>query len=159
MGRPAILIAGDCLEATDILASIAKDVVVHTLPDDATRESFFRDCASTYVDVKAIYRTNTSAAKIGTFDAELIEHLPPSVRCIAHVGAGYDQVDVHAALARNITVTHTPGAVDDATATTGMYLILSAFRLFSAAEMNARQGTLPFLSSCSTFCSRSNRQL
>lgn len=30
----------------------------------------------------------------GRFDAELIAHLPSSVKFISHNGAGYDQIDV-----------------------------------------------------------------
>lgn len=37
-------------------------------------------------------------------------------------------------------MTHTPSAVDDATATTTTYLILSAFRQFARAEIACRAG-------------------
>ena len=40
-----------------------------------------------------------------------------------------------------ITVSHTPGAVDEATATTALYLILSTLRHFSTAERSLRAGT------------------
>jgi glyoxylate reductase len=56
------------------------------------------------------------------------------------VGAGYDDVDVNEAKRRGIHVSHTPGAVDEATATTAIYLILGAMRQFSKAEASARQG-------------------
>ena len=39
-----------------------------------------------------------------------------------------------------IKVSNTPGAVDDATATTALYLILSTLRQFSKAEHNLRKG-------------------
>lgn len=39
-----------------------------------------------------------------------------------------------------IIVSNTPGAVDDATATTALYLMLSALRQFSKAERNLRSG-------------------
>jgi glyoxylate reductase len=39
-----------------------------------------------------------------------------------------------------IGVSNTPGAVDDATATTALYLLLSVLRNFSAAERNVRSG-------------------
>jgi lactate dehydrogenase-like 2-hydroxyacid dehydrogenase len=52
-----------------------------------------------------IYRDNESSEKIGTFDEELINGLPSSVKWIAHNGASYDPVDVHAYKARgNVTV-------------------------------------------------------
>ena len=49
-------------------------------------------------------------------------------------------VDVGACSAKDILVSHTPGAVDDATATTGIYLTLSALRQFHRAEKNVRAG-------------------
>jgi lactate dehydrogenase-like 2-hydroxyacid dehydrogenase len=49
-------------------------------------------------------------------------------------------VDVAAATSRGIQVSHTPGAVDDATATVGAFLTISCLRNFSFAEKNGRQG-------------------
>lgn len=43
-------------------------------------------------------------------------------------------------LRKGIVVSNTPGAVDDATATTGLYLIVSALRQFARAEQNVRAG-------------------
>lgn len=40
-----------------------------------------------------------------------------------------------------IKVSNTPGAVDDATATTALYLIISMLRQFSKAERNLRKGS------------------
>lgn len=40
-----------------------------------------------------------------------------------------------------ITVSNTPGAVDDGTATTALYLIISALRQFSRAEKNLHAGS------------------
>lgn len=79
-------------------------------------------------------------ALIGVFDADLINHLPSTVKLIAHNGAGYDQIDIAAATARGISVTHTPKAVDSATATVGVFLTLSALRQFWKAEVNLREG-------------------
>lgn len=53
-----------------------------------------------YEGTVGIYRENDSAEKIGKFDKELIDGLPSSVKWIAHNGAGYDPVDVHACIAR-----------------------------------------------------------
>lgn len=47
-------------------------------------------------DIVGIYRHNSSSAKIGLFDAELIGKLPTSLKWIAHNGAGYDQIDIDA---------------------------------------------------------------
>jgi hypothetical protein len=53
-----------------------------------------------YSNVVGIYRENSSAEKIGAFNKELIYGLSPSVKWIAHNGAGYDPVDVHACISR-----------------------------------------------------------
>lgn len=55
-----------------------------------------------YADVVGIYRENGSAERIGVFDKELIDGLSSSVKWIAHNGAGYDPVDVHACIARGL---------------------------------------------------------
>jgi len=83
---------------------------------------------------------NNATDAIGFFDKELIDHLPASVKLIAHNGAGYDQIDVAAATARGIEVSHTPKAVDSATATVGAFLAISALRQFYRAEVNVREG-------------------
>lgn len=49
-------------------------------------------------------------------------------------------VDVAACTARGIQVSHTPKAVDHATATVGSFLTLSALRQFWRAETNVRAG-------------------
>jgi glyoxylate reductase len=104
-----------------------------------------------------IYRENDSSKTLGVFDKELIEGLPESIKWIAHNGAGYDPVDVHACIAKGYSFTpitnrlltiltgiylsNTPGAVDDATATTALYLILSTLRQYAAAERSLRANT------------------
>ncbi|CCM04652.1 uncharacterized protein FIBRA_06836 [Fibroporia radiculosa] len=87
-----------------------------------------------------LFRKNHSTARIGLFDKELINALPSSIAWIAHVGAGYDQVDAGACKARGIRLSNTPHAVDDATATTSLYLLISTMRCFSKAERSVRAG-------------------
>jgi lactate dehydrogenase-like 2-hydroxyacid dehydrogenase len=115
--------------------------VAEVLPfTSKSRDEFFKDLQGKYSEVVAIYRHNDSANSIGVFNAELISKLPQSVKYICHNGAGYDQIDIKAATERGIQVSHTPGAVDDATATTAMFLILSSLRQYWRAEVNARNG-------------------
>ena len=115
-----------------------------------------------YDGIVGIYRHNISADQIGVFDKEIIRALAATgtVKWIAHNGAGYDQIDVLECAAQGtalvrprtvppsdafaslgITVSNTPGAVDDATATTALYLILSTLRHFSKAERSLCAGT------------------
>ncbi|KAG5342596.1 hypothetical protein C0989_012101 [Termitomyces sp. Mn162] len=74
------------------------------------------------------------------FDKEIIDGLSASVKWIAHNGAGYDSVDVYACIERGIYLSNTPGAVDDATATTALYLLISTLRQFSLSERSLRAG-------------------
>ncbi|KAJ3534171.1 hypothetical protein NM688_g7176 [Phlebia brevispora] len=137
---PRILICGNLVwahqECNEMFKGIA-DVVVMDSPD---RADFLKNLqpGGKYAGIVGIYRHNISADKIGVFDEEIITALAPSVQWIAHNGAGYDQIDVSACKKKGIYVSNTPGAVDDATATTALYLLISALRQFSLAERNLR---------------------
>ena len=90
----------------------------------------------------AAYRTFYSASITGLLDAELIQALPKSWRYLAHCGAGYDQIDVEACSRRvpPLLISNVPVAVDDATADTGMFLLLGALRNFNTPMANLRRG-------------------
>ncbi|OCF36035.1 2-hydroxyacid dehydrogenase [Kwoniella heveanensis BCC8398] len=65
------------------------------------------------------------------------------VRRLDYLAAGQacdSALDVHAATARGIQVSHTPGAVDNATSTVGAYLAISAMRQFHKGEKLIRAG-------------------
>ena len=72
--------------------------------------------------------------------AEVIAALPASVRAIATFSVGYDHIDVAAARARGIIVTHTPDVLTDATADCAMLLLLAAARGAYSAEKLLRSG-------------------
>jgi len=137
---PKILICGDIVWAHDDVTRLLGDIaeVVHF--DSKNRSDFLSafQPGGKYSDVVGIYRENGSSDTIGVFDKEIINGLASSVKWIAHNGAGYDQIDVHACIAKGIYVSNTPGAVDDATATTALYLLLSTLRQYSIAERSLR---------------------
>lgn len=131
--------------------------------DSQSRDSFLEGLKGKYAGIVGIYRHNSSSNRIGIFDSTLVSHFPDSLKWIAHNGAGYDQIDVAACKAKGlvtifqskiyitkltssytrflgITVSNTPGAVDEGTATTALYLLVSSLRQFSIAERNARSG-------------------
>lgn len=109
-----------------------------------TREDFIANCkAGQYDDVVALYRSNNStkvrlqlkrkALKLtvqytGPFNAEMVAVLPKSLKYICHNGAGYDNIDVAACSEKNIAVSSTPVAVNDATADVGIFLMIGALR-------------------------------
>ncbi|KAI0759996.1 D-isomer specific 2-hydroxyacid dehydrogenase [Trametes elegans] len=137
-----VLICGDLVwahrECEDLFQGLAEVIRM----DSPNRSDFFANLqpGGKYDGIVGIYRHNISADQIGIFDKELVSKLPSSVKWIAHNGAGYDQIDISACKERGIFVSNTPGAVDDATATTALYLLISALRLFAHAEQDLRTG-------------------
>jgi lactate dehydrogenase-like 2-hydroxyacid dehydrogenase len=64
----------------------------------------------------------------------------PAVRILAVFGVGYDGVDVGAARAQGISVTHTPDVLTDDVADLAIALMLSAARAVPAADRFVRAG-------------------
>jgi hydroxypyruvate reductase len=75
-------------------------------------------------------------SKIG---ADLIARLP-ALEIISVMGVGYDGVDVAAAKARGIVVTHTPDVLNDDVADLAIGLMLCAARQLPAADRYVRGG-------------------
>ncbi|KAK2463151.1 hypothetical protein APHAL10511_004806 [Amanita phalloides] len=138
---PKILICEALIWAQDDLHSLLGSISEIIYMDSPDRASFIGEClpGGKYDGVAGIYRENGSAKRIGKFDKQLIDGLPGSVKWIAHNGAGYDPVDVHACKARGIYLSNTPVAVDEATATTALYLVLATMRQFSLGERSLRE--------------------
>lgn len=78
----------------------------------------------------------------GRVDADLIAALP-NLGVIANQGVGYDNIDVPAALARGIAVSHTPDVLDDAVAETALGLLIATRRRLVEADSYVRAGRLP----------------
>ena len=64
----------------------------------------------------------------------------PSLRVVANVAVGYDNVDVAACARRGVVCTNTPGVLVDATADIAMALILASTRRMGEAERMIRAG-------------------
>jgi lactate dehydrogenase-like 2-hydroxyacid dehydrogenase len=71
--------------------------------------------------------------------ASVIEQLP-ALEIISVMGVGYDGVDVAAAKARNIMVTHTPDVLNDDVADLAIGLMLCAARQLPQADLHVRSG-------------------
>ncbi|KAH9904041.1 glyoxylate reductase [Xylariomycetidae sp. FL2044] len=112
-------------------------------PTPTLRQSFIHDCLTgRFDDVLVAYRTFDSTSTItgGPLDAELVSHLPSSLRFICHAGAGYDSIDVAACRKRGIRVSNTPGVVDEATADLAVWLMLGALRNLNVGAASLRAG-------------------
>ena len=76
-----------------------------------------------------------------TIDAEMIEQAGSQLKLIANFGTGVDHIDLHAAKARGITVTNTPGVLTEDTADVAMALILSVPRRVAEGDKKVRDGS------------------
>jgi gluconate 2-dehydrogenase len=76
---------------------------------------------------------------IDPVDADIIAACP-KLRLICNIGVGCDNIDIAAARSRGITVTNTPGAMDDAVADLVFGMIIAAARRLPQADAFVRAG-------------------
>ena len=115
-----------------------KVIVTRRLPDPV--EIRMRELFDTELNIEdkpltvdeltdAVGRADVLAPTItDRIDAELIAKAGPNLKLIANFGAGFDHIDVAAANAAGITVTHTPGVLTEDTADLTMGLIMATSR-------------------------------
>lgn len=115
--------------------------VVHI--GEYTRSQFIEDLNGKYSNVVAIARGYLTGTKVGRFDEELISQFPPSLKYIAHQGAGYDQNDVEPLTKRGIQLSNCPDTVTNSTADINLFLMLGAMRNFEAGRRNLLAGKWP----------------
>ena len=73
-------------------------------------------------------------------DGEVMDAAGDGLRIIANMAVGYDNIDVKAAKERGITVTNTPGVLDETTADVAFMLVLAAARRLGEGERLLRAG-------------------
>jgi len=73
-------------------------------------------------------------------DGEVLAAAGPSLRIVANVAAGVDNVDLEAAAARGVVVTNTPDVLDEATADLAFALILATTRRIVESDRFIRGG-------------------
>jgi gluconate 2-dehydrogenase len=64
----------------------------------------------------------------------------PRLKVVANIAVGYNNIDIAACTARAITVTNTPGVLNDSTADVAFTLMLAAARRVTEVERYIRQG-------------------
>jgi glyoxylate reductase len=105
--------------------------VVVLSPDPPSREALFNALPG------AAALLTTVTEKI---DAGILGAAGRRLRIVANMAVGYDNIDVEAATQRGITVTNTPGVLDETTADTAFMLLLAAARRLGEAERLLRAG-------------------
>ena len=73
-----------------------------------------------------------------TIDEALLAAAGPSLRIVANVAVGYDNIDVEACARRGVIATNTPGVLTDATADIALALILMSTRRLGESERLVR---------------------
>jgi lactate dehydrogenase-like 2-hydroxyacid dehydrogenase len=110
----------------------------------AMYEARLGDDAVTYTAESLAHHATGAAALLVTpsepLNAVAISALPASVRVISTSSVGFEHIDLAAAKARGIRVTHTPDVLTDATADVALLLILAATRRAGEGERMVRAG-------------------
>ena len=128
MSKPKVLLIDSLSHTQDKWVSLSEKYELLSFPS-GTRDDFLQQLDSgKYNGTVALYRSNNSASLTGPFDSKLVSKLPSSLKFICHNGAGYDNIDVPACNSRDISISSTPIAVDDATADIAIFLLLGALR-------------------------------
>jgi glyoxylate reductase len=73
-------------------------------------------------------------------DRELLEAAGPTLRIVANVAVGYDNIDVPACTERSVAVTNTPGVLDETTADFTWTLLMGVARRLVEGDRLARSG-------------------
>lgn len=131
--RPRIVLS--CLTTTAVVARARAefDAIVAEGPDDMTVPEVLQ--AAARHRAQGIVFTNTLPVS-----ATMLADLAETVRVGATISVGYDHVDVAAARARGVTMTNTPGVLDECTADHAMMLLLAAARRGLEYDRIMRQG-------------------
>ena len=116
-------------------SSDLKVIVTRKLPQPVeTRMTELFDCRFNETDAplsrdalaSAMQEADVLVSTLGDrIDRSLIESAGPQLKLIANYGAGFDHIDVAAALERKVLVSNTPGVLTEDTADMAMALILA----------------------------------
>ncbi|KAI1259699.1 D-isomer specific 2-hydroxyacid dehydrogenase [Xylariaceae sp. FL1019] len=132
---PAVLLIGNLVHATEEWKALGSKYTLLELRQ-YSKDKFLENCRNgTYDSVVGCFRNSHEK-----FDAEILDALPKDWKFIAHHGAGYDNIDIDACTRRKVAVSHTPHAVDNATADTGLFLLLGALRSAHMSTTSLRAG-------------------
>ncbi|KAJ5901070.1 hypothetical protein N7504_007063 [Penicillium tannophilum] len=140
MGKPIVLQLGDDIRWNHDQYAKFKDQFEIKRSYSMSRSEFIRALKERqFGDFVAMYRPfwNTGG-EMGNWDEELISLLPDSCKIYASAGAGFDWVDTVALAKKGVIYCNAAAACTESVADAAIWLIISAFRLFSWSAMAAR---------------------
>ncbi len=112
---------------------LAAQFVMHDRPGDLQSAEFAKLAPS----IRAVAAQGETVLR-----ADLMDKLP-ALKLISVMGVGYDGIDVAAAKARGIVVTHTPNVLNDDVADLALGLMLNTSRQLCAADRYVRSNSWP----------------
>ncbi len=115
------------------LESLQREYVLHDRTHETDPQAFVRLAPR----IRAIAASGESRVS-----RELIAQLP-ALEMISVMGVGYDGINVAAAVARQIPVTHTPDVLNDDVADLAIALLLALARRIPQADRYVREGQWP----------------
>ncbi|MFM6853762.1 MAG: 2-hydroxyacid dehydrogenase [Sphingopyxis sp.] len=129
--RPIVHVTRRLLPSVEARMAELFEVVLSVDDTPSTAESLAQAAATCDVLVPTL---------TDRIDAALLESAGDQLKLIANYGNGVDHIDMHAARARGIMVTNTPGVFTDDTADMTMALILSVPRRLAEGDKAVRSG-------------------
>ncbi len=116
----------------EVVADLSRQFDVdHNVSDDIMAPEALRARAQGCVGIMTTIADKIDAA---FFDA------CPSVKVVANIAVGYNNIDVAEASKRGVVVTNTPGVLDDTTADLTFALLMAAARRITETEARLRRG-------------------
>ncbi len=128
--KPDVLLVGN--KKPVIVKGLEDKVTLHVPVDAPDKEAFLKSIAD---KVRAIAVCYTNER----IDAAFMRRFP-KLELVSSFGVGYDHVDAKWAGAHGITVTNTPGVLNEEVADTALGLLLCTVREFPQAERFVRAG-------------------
>jgi len=125
------------LKVANLPESLMRQLHEHFIVDDVGPNPVPERLAALVPGLRAIVANGESVIK-----EALIAQLP-DLKLIAVLGVGYDGVDVAAAHARGVEITHTPGVLTDEVADLAMGLLLATARQIGRGDRFVRAGKWP----------------
>lgn len=122
------------LSVTNLSPLLAPQLHAHFTVHDRLHQTDPQALAAVAPQIRGIAASGDSKVS-----AELIAQLP-ALELISVMGVGYDGIDVAAAKARGVTVTHTPDVLNDDVADLALALMLACARQIPLADRHVREG-------------------
>src|SRR2546428_11610786 len=133
-GKPGVFWMPPFLEPGPAILAEAADVVAYPA-DRPLDEPSIRQAAEGCVGIVSQLMDPIRETVLST----------PGLKIVSNVAVGFDNIDVAAATAHKVMVTHTPGVVDDSTSDFAFTLLMATARRVVAADYVTRHGKI---SSC-----------